>query len=420
MDIKMDRMEDLSFSLGDEVKRDFPVLDENRNLVYLDSAATSQKPNCVIDSIINYYETSNGNPHRGAHYLGVAATLAYDESKEKTKSFINASKVEEIIYTKNASEGLNLLAYSYGMNFIEEGDEIVLSILEHHSNLIPWQQVAKAKKATLKYLYLDEDGTIPQSEIEEKITEKTKVLAITHISNALGLINPAKEIIAYAHKFGTKVILDITQSVAHMKVDVQDLDCDFAVFSGHKMLGPMGIGILYGKKELLDAMPPFLFGGDMIEYVYEDSATFAEVPYKFEAGTQNVEGAVGLAKAIEYLEEIGMDNIHAHEKELTQYAMEKLSTLPFIEVYGPRDLDKRAGVISFNVEEVHPHDVATILDSYGIAVRAGHHCCQPLMRYMKINSTCRASFYLYNTKDDVDKLVEGLINVRKVMGYESK
>ncbi|MGL6106490.1 cysteine desulfurase [Romboutsia sp.] len=402
------------------IKDDFPILfDNNKDLVYLDSAATSQKPKSVINAIKNYYETSNGNPHRGAHYLGILATQIYDDAKEKTKSFINAKQQEEIIFTKSATESLNLLAYSYGMNFIEEGDEIVISILEHHSNLIPWQQVAKAKKATLKYLYIDKDGNIPQSEIEEKITEKTKILSLTHVSNALGVINPVKSIISYAHKFNTKVILDITQSVAHMKVDVMDLDCDIAVFSGHKMLGPMGIGVLYGKKELLDIMPPFLFGGDMIEYVYEDSATFAEVPYKFEAGTQNVEGAIGLTKAMEYLEKIGLDNIHSYEKELTQYAINELSKISFIEIYGPLDIDKRAGVISFNVDEVHPHDVATILDSQGIAVRAGHHCCQPLMRYLKLNATCRASFYFYNTKEDVDKLVKGLIEVRKVMGYES-
>lgn len=402
-----------------KIKADFSILSKNANLVYLDSAATSQKPKSVIKSIKKYYKTSNGNPHRGAHHLSILATQLYDEAKEKTRSFINAQHQEEIIFTKSATESLNLLAYSYGMNFVEEGDEIVISILEHHSNLIPWQQVAKARKATLKYLYIDENGNIPESEIKEKITDKTKILSLTHVSNALGVVNPVKSIISYARKFNTTVILDITQSVAHMKVDVIDLDCDFAVFSGHKMLGPMGIGVLYGKKNLLEIMPPFLFGGDMIEYVYEDSATFAPIPYKFEAGTQNVEGAIGLTKAIEYLENLGMDAIHSHESYLNQYALEQLSKLSFIKIYGPLDINKRAGVISFNVDDVHPHDVATILDSQGIAIRAGHHCCQPLMRYLDINSTCRVSFYFYNTKEDIDKLIEGLVKVRKVMGYES-
>lgn len=389
--------------------KDFPVLRANENgerLVYLDSGATTQKPVQVLEAIEKYYKVSNANPHRGAYKLSIDATKAYDDAREKIRRFIDAEFSKEIIFTKNATEGFNLIASSYGMNNINEGDEIVISIAEHHSNLIPWQIVARAKKATLKYMYVNENGEISEEEIKNKITEKTKLVSITHVSNALGTINPVKEIIEYAHSKGAKVIVDGSQSVPHMKVSVRDLDADFLVFSGHKLLGPMGIGVVYGKKELLENMPPYIVGGDMIEYVYEQEATFAELPSKFEGGTQNVEGAVGLAAAIDYLENIGMDKIDEIERELTSYAIEKFQEMPYVKLYGPKDLSHRGGIISFDIEGVHPHDVASVFDSHGVAIRSGNHCAQPLMRYMGINATCRASFYFYNTKEDVDKLIE--------------
>lgn len=390
---------------------DFPLLqpDENGNrLVYLDSAATTQKPIQVVEAIDKYYNNFNANPHRGAYKLSIAATEAYDEAREKVRKFIDAEFSKEIIFTKNATEGFNLLASSYGINSINEGDEIVISIAEHHSNLIPWQIVANAKGATLKYMYVDENGEIPEEEIKSKITSKTKLVSITHVSNALGTINPVKEIADYAHSMGAKVIVDGSQSVPHMKVSVRDLDADFFVFSGHKLLGPMGIGVVYGKKELLEKMPPYIVGGDMIEYVYEQSATFAELPSKFEGGTQNVEGAVGLGSAIDYLEEIGMEVIDGIENDLIAYAVNGLKELPYVTIYGPKNLKHRSGIISFSIEGVHPHDVASVFDSYGVAIRSGNHCAQPLMRYMDINATCRASFYFYNTKEDVDKLIEAV------------
>lgn len=391
--------------------KDFPTLNKERNgkrIVYLDSAATTQKPSSVINAIKDYYEQSNANPHRGAYELSVLATDAYDEAREKVKNFINAKYREEIIFTKNATESFNLLAMSYGMNFISEGDEIVISIAEHHSNLIPWQQVAKAKGAILKYMYTDENGELTEDEVRSKITEKTKIVSITHVSNALGTINPVKEIAEYAHSKGAIVIVDGAQSVPHMKVDVRDIDADFLVIAGHKLLAPMGIGVLYGKKELLEKMPPLMFGGDMVEYVYEQETTFNVLPYKFEAGTQNVEGAVGLSKAIDYLNEIGMDNIEKIEKELMTYAYEEMSKLEYVKIYGPKDIDKRGGVLSFEIDGVHPHDVASIFDTFGVCIRAGNHCAQPLMRYMGINATSRASLYFYNTKEDVDRLIEAV------------
>lgn len=394
-----------------EFLKDFKSLlpDENgKRLVYLDSAATTQKPLSVINAIEDYYKNYNANPHRGAYKLSLLATEAYEKSRERVKEFIDANSYKEIIFTKNATEGFNLLANSYGMDFVNEGDEIVISIAEHHSNLIPWQRVAKAKGATLKYMYTNDDGELTIEEIKRKITNKTKIVSVTQVSNALGTINPIKEIINYAHLNGAIVIVDGAQSIPHMKVSVRELDADFFVFSAHKLLGPMGIGVVYGKKDLLELMSPYYFGGDMVEYVYEQDATFDEVPYKFEAGTQNVAGAVGLAAAIDYLEEIGMDNIKKIEEELVSYAINKLSKLSYIKIYGPTNIRNRSGVISFEIEGVHPHDVASILDNHGVAIRAGNHCAQPLMRYMGINSTCRVSFYFYNTKEDIDKLVEAI------------
>lgn len=405
-----------------DIRNDFPILIQKingNNLAYLDNAATTHRPRSVQRAIEEYNLKYNGNPHRGAHQLSIRATEQYKKSKEKVKKFINAKEVEEIIFTKNTSEALNLIASSYGEEFIGEGDEILLAISEHHSNILPWQRLAKIKGANLKYMYLDHEYRISEKEMDDKITNRTKIVSIGHISNALGTINPVEEIIHKAHKLGATVIVDGAQAVPHMKVDVQALDADFYVFSAHKMLGPMGIGVVYGKKELLEQMPPYLMGGDMIEYVTEQDATFAPIPFKFEAGTQNVEGAVGLRTAIEYLEQIGIDNIMKHEKHLMEYTMDKISDIPYINIQGPKDLESKAGIISFTIDDVHPHDVSTILDSYGIAVRSGHHCAQPLMKYLCLTATSRLSFYLYNTREDVDQFVEAIKNVRKWLGYGS-
>lgn len=405
-----------------EFLRDFPLLHTQMNgkpIAYLDNGATTQKPEQVIRAICGYYGGCNANPHRGAYALSVEATEIYENARKVTAQFINAKRPEEIIFTKNATEALNLVAYSYGLTNIGKGDEIVITIAEHHSNLVPWQHVAKAKGATLKYIYLEKDGNLSDEDIETKITEKTKLVAVTQVSNVLGLKNDVKKVAKKAHSVGAVVVVDGSQSVAHQKVDVQDIDTDFFAFSGHKMLSPMGIGVLYGKYDILDAMPPFLMGGDMIEYVQEQDTTFAELPAKFEAGTQNVGGAAGLQAAIEYLGKIGFDRIETIEKELVDYALPQLRELPYIELYGcDSTRDNKTGIIAFNVKDVHPHDVATILDSTGVAVRAGHHCAQPLHRYLGLNASCRASFYLYNTKEDVDRWIAALKTVRSVLGYK--
>ena len=389
------------------LKKDFPIL-ENKNIAYLDSGATTQKPKQVIEAIKKFYETSNANPHRGAYGLSIEATEIYESTRTKIAKFINAKHREEIIFSKNATESLNLIAYSYGMNNLKKDDEVVISIMEHHSNLVPWQKVTKVTNSKLKYMYINENYELSDEEIENKITDRTKIVGITHISNVLGTINNVKKIIEYAHKKGAIVIVDASQSIPHMKIDVQDLDADFLVFSGHKMLAPLGVGVLYGKKELLEKMTPFIMGGDMIEYVYEQDTIFAELPNKFEAGTQNVEGVVGLGAEIDYIESIGYDKIQEIEKEVVSYAKQELSKLDYLTLYMTSNEDKHSSVISFNINGVHPHDVASILDSVGVCVRSGNHCAQPLMRFLGIDSTCRASFYLYNTKEDVDSLVNGL------------
>lgn len=399
---------------------DFPILNETMNgkrLVYLDNAATSQRPVSVIKAVDEYYRKSNANPHRGLYALSVDATQRYEDARRTVKKFIGAQKDEEVIFTRNASESLNLVAYSYGMTFLHEGDEIALPVSEHHSNLVPWQMVAQAKGAKLVYLYPDDEGRLTDEEINTKITPKTKVVATAHVSNVLGTVYPVKKIIEKAHSVGAVVVLDCAQSIPHYPVNVTELDADFMAFSGHKMLAPMGIGVLYGKEELLNKMPPFLRGGEMIEYVHEQSATFAPLPQKFEAGTQNVGGAVGLDAAIHYLMSVGYDKIQKTENELLNYALDGLAKLPHITVYGGTDNRvNRCGVISFNVEGVHPHDVSTILDAEGVAIRAGHHCAQPLMEYMHVNSTCRASLYFYNTKEDIDAFLASLKKVRGWLG----
>ena len=389
------------------IRDDFPIL-QNRKMAYLDSGATTQKPKQVIEAIEKFYENNNANPHRGAYSLSIEATEEYENTRKKIAKFINARYEEEIIFSKNASESLNLVAYSYGLDNLKKDDDVVISIMEHHSNLVPWQYVTGKTQSNLKYMYVNENYELSKEEIESKITDKTKIVAITHVSNVLGTINPVKEIIKYAHKKGAIVIVDASQSIPHIKIDVQDLDADFLAFSGHKMLAPLGIGVLYGKREILNKMNPFLMGGDMIEYVYEQKTTFAPLPNKFEAGTQNVEGVVGLGAAIEYIKNIGYKTIHELEEEVLLYARQELSKLEYLDLYLTPNIKNHSGVISFNIKGVHPHDVASILDSYGVCVRSGNHCAQPLLRYMGLDSTCRASFYFYNTKEDVDKLVSSL------------
>ena len=396
-----------------DFKEDFPIF-KNRDIAYLDSGATAQKPQIVIDAINNFYDKFNANPHRGAYTLSVEATAVYEDTREKIAKFINAKHPEEIIFSKNASESLNLLAYSYGLDNLKKGDDVVISIMEHHSNLVPWQFVTQKTGSELKYMYINDEFELSKEEIESKITDNTKIVGITHVSNVLGTINNVKEIIKYAHKKGAVVIVDASQSIPHMKIDVQDLDADFLVFSGHKMFAPLGIGVLYGKRELLNKMNPFLMGGDMIEYVHEQKTTFAPLPNKFEAGTQNVEGVVGLGAAIDYINSIGYDKIQEHDREIVEYAREKLSKLDYLDIYMTPNAKNHSAVISFNIKGVHPHDVASILDSENVCVRSGNHCAQPLMRFLGIDSTCRASFYIYNTKEDIDRLVAGIEKAYKM------
>lgn len=395
----------------ENAKKDFPLLRDS-DVVYLDSGATTQKPTCVLRDINSYYEKENANPYRGAYNLSVRATEAYNNARQTVAEFINAKEACEVIFTKNATESLNLLAYSYGLDNLKKDDEFVISILEHHSNLVPWQKVSRFTGAKLKYLYINENFEISDSEIENKITAKTKLVSITSVSNVTGIVNDLKKIIKKAHSVGAKVIVDASQSVAHMKTDVQELDADFLVFSAHKMYGPLGIGVLYGKKELLEKMSPFIMGGDMIEYVYEQETTFADLPHKFEAGTQNVGGAVGLASAIKYLESFGMDKIEKYEQDLLSYARAELEKLPFLTQYCPKN-SKISSVLSFNINKIHPHDVSSLLDMQNVCLRSGNHCAQPLMRFLGIDSTCRISFGLYNSKEDVDRLVVALKNVYK-------
>ncbi len=397
----------------EEIKKDFPLL-ENRDIAYLDSGATTQKPKEVIEAIKKYYENSNANPHRGAYSLSIEATEQYENTRTKIAEFINAKHREEIIFSKNATESLNLIAYSYGMDNLKKDDEVVISIMEHHSNLVPWQKVTKATGSKLNYMYINENYEISDEEIESKITDKTKIVGITHVSNVLGTINNVKKIIKYAHKKGAIVIVDASQSIPHMKIDVQELDADFLVFSGHKMLAPLGIGVLYGKREILNNMTPFLMGGDMIEYVYEQETTFAPLPNKFEAGTQNVEGVIGLGAAIDYIQKIGYDKIQEKENEIISYARQELAKLDYLTLYLTPNAQNHSSVISFNIKGVHPHDVASILDSENVCVRSGNHCAQPLMRFLGIDSTCRASFYFYNSKEDVDRLVLALNKAYKM------
>ncbi|WP_391559432.1 cysteine desulfurase [Robertmurraya sp.] len=399
-----------------DIRSHFPILHQEVNgkpLVYLDSAATSQKPISVIETLEKYYKEYNSNVHRGVHTLGTKATDAYEGAREKVRRFINAKSTEEIIFTRGATTALNFVAHSYGTDNLREGDEIVITFMEHHANIIPWQQVAKKTGATLKYIPLQEDGTISLDDVRATITSNTKIVSVMKVSNVLGVMNPIKEIAKIAHENGAVMVVDGAQAAPHMKIDVQDLDCDFLAFSGHKMCGPTGIGVLYGKKQHLEKMEPVETGGEMIDFVDLYESTWKELPWKFEAGTPIIAGAVGLGAAIDFLEQIGLENIEAHEHKLAAYAMEKLSRIEGMTIYGPKDPGLRAGVVTFNIDDVHPHDVATVLDAEGIAVRAGHHCAQPLMKWLKASATARASFYLYNTEEEIDKLVEGLIKTKE-------
>jgi cysteine desulfurase / selenocysteine lyase len=399
-----------------DIRRQFPILDQEVNgkpLVYLDSSATSQKPIQVIETVEKYYKEINSNVHRGVHTLGTRATDAYEGAREKVRKFINAKSTQEVIFTRGTTTALNTVAASYAGANLHAGDEIVITYMEHHSNIIPWQQVARRTGATLKYIPLQEDGTISLEDVQATITSNTRVVSVMQVSNVLGVINPVKEIARIAHENGAIMVVDGAQSAPHMKIDVQDLDCDFLAFSGHKMCAPTGIGVLYGKKHLLEKMEPIEFGGEMIDFVHLQESTWKELPWKFEAGTPIIAGAIGLGAAIDFLNEIGLDNIAEHEHKLAAYALEKMSSVPGMTIYGPQDAAKRAGLVTFNISDVHPHDVATVLDAEGIAVRAGHHCAQPLMKWLKASATARASFYLYNTEDDIDKLVEGLVKTKE-------
>ncbi len=401
----------------ENVRDQFPILSQEvhgHRLVYLDSAATSQKPLKVIKAIQHYYEAYNSNVHRGVHTLGNKATEAYEGAREKVRRFIHARSASEVIFNRGTTAGINMVARSLAEQVLKAGDEILITQLEHHSNLIPWQQAAKRTGAILKYLPLQTDGTIRLEDVEQSITPRTKVVAMAQVSNVLGTVHPIREIAAIAHRHGAVMVVDGAQSVPHMRVDVQDLDCDFLAFSGHKMLGPTGIGVLYGKEEWLRRLEPVEFGGEMIDFVQLHDATWKEPPWKFEGGTPNIAGAIGLAAAIDFLEAIGMDAIHQHEQRLVTYALERMKQIEGIQVYGPHE---RAGIVTFNLAGVHPHDVATVLDTEGIAVRAGHHCAQPLMKWLGVTATARASFYLYNTEEDVERLVQALIRAKEFFGH---
>ncbi len=401
-------------TLAAKVRADFPILHQQvhgKPLVYFDNAATSQKPKAVLDALLHYYEADNSNVHRGVHTLSSRATDAYEGARDKVAAFVNAASRQEIVYTRNASEAINLVAYAWGNANIEAGDEIILTVMEHHSNLIPWQLLAQRTGAVLKFVELTDSQEFDLEQFKTLLSDKTKLVAVVHVSNTLGCINPVEEITTLAHRYGAKVLIDACQSVPHMPIDVQAMDCDWLVASGHKMCAPTGIGFLYGKLDLLRAMPPFLGGGEMIADVFLDHSTYADLPHKFEAGTPAIAEAIALGAAVDYLTGLGMDKIHAYEQELTSYLWAQLLQIPEVQLYGPRpnsDASNRAALASFTTGTVHPHDLSTILDQGGIAIRAGHHCTQPLHRYINAQSTARASLYFYNTREEVDVFIKAL------------
>jgi cysteine desulfurase/selenocysteine lyase len=398
------------------IRRDFPILERKvhgKPLVYLDNAATSQKPRQVIDALVRYYENYNANIHRAVHSLGEEATAAYEEAREKVRRFINAPTTESIIFTRNTTEAINLVAYSWGRANIGEGDEILLTQMEHHSNLIPWQQLAKEKGATVRYVPVTEQGTLELNGLEDLFDARTKMMALPHVSNSLGTINPVEKIAVEARRRGVMLLVDGAQGAPHLPVDVHAIGCDFYAFSSHKMLGPTGVGVLYGRKELLEEMEPFLGGGEMIRKVTIEGATWNDLPWKFEAGTPNIADVIAFGAAIDYLEALGMENVRQHEAEITAYALDRMSKIPDITLYGPPDIEQRGGVISFNFSDLHPHDIGTVLDQYGVAIRSGHHCTQPLWRLLGVSGSARASFYVYNTTEEVDKLVDAVKAARE-------
>lgn len=399
-----------------DYRNDFPLLMQNK-IIYIDNAATSQRPQCVIDAEGDFYKNYNANPLRGLYSLSVEATEVYENAREAVRKFIGAEKSNEIIFTRNTTESLNLVAYSYGLSNVKKGDEIVVSIMEHHSDLLPWQMVAKTCGAELKFIECAKDGSIDLEKVKELITSKTKIVAMTQVSNVLGREYPVKEIAKLAHEKGAVMVVDGAQSTPHMRVDVTDLDADFFAFSGHKLLAPMGIGVLYGKEELLEKMPPFLSGGEMIDSVTRTSAVYAELPHKFEAGTVNAAGAAGLKAAIDYIEKVGFDYIGEREIALTSRAIEKMKKIPHVNIIGSENADEHTGIVTFTIDNVHPHDISEILAADGIAVRAGHHCAQPLLTHLGLNSTARASFAFYNTEDEVDKFTDSVATIRERMGY---
>ncbi|MCI0440454.1 MAG: cysteine desulfurase [Chloroflexi bacterium] len=406
-----------------KIKEDFPILSRKvygKPLVYLDTAATSQKPRAVINALVEYYEGYNANVHRGVHALSMEATDRYEQARQKLADFIHAESSESIIWTRNTTEGINLVANTWAQANVKPGDEIVVTQMEHHSNLVPWQKVAADRGAKLRFIPIAEDGTLDLGGIDSLITPKTKLLAIVHVSNSLGTINPVKELGAKAHAVGAKVLIDGAQSVPHMPVDVQDLDCDFLAFSGHKMLGPTGIGVLYVKRDVLEEMEPFLRGGEMVLEVWWDRATWNELPMRFEAGTPNIADAIALGAAVDYLSNLGMDNVRAHDLQLTKHALNAFKQLEELDVFGPKDPNMRGGIIPFHHPDIHPHDLGTVLDRHGIAIRTGHHCTMPLIRTLGVAATARASFYVYNTEDEVDLLVDALKEALRYFGNGAK
>lgn len=407
---------------ADKIRQQFPILFQEVNdepLVYLDNAATTQKPKAVLDRLTYYYEHDNANVHRGVHTLAERATKDYEAAREKVRAFINAKETAETLFTRGTTTSLNWVAKSYGDLAVEAGDEIVISYMEHHSNIIPWQQLAERKGATLKYIEITADGFLDMDSAKQQITDKTKIVSIAHVSNVLGVINPVAELAELAHNHGAVLVVDGAQAVPHMPVDVQAIDADFYVFSGHKMCGPTGIGVLYGKRELLDQMEPVEFGGEMIDFVNLYDSTWKELPWKFEAGTPNIAGAIALGAAIDFLTEIGLEDIHQHEAELVAYVLPQLLAIEGLTVYGPQDPAHHTGVLAFNLDGLHPHDTATALDMEGVAVRAGHHCAQPLLNYLDVPATARASFYLYNTKADADRLIEAILATKEFFQHGS-
>lgn len=399
-----------------DYRKDFPLLQTNRT-IYIDNAATAQKPAVVIEAEKQFYEESNANPLRGFYPLSLRATEVYENARVTVRDFIHADSEKEIIFTRNTTEGLNLVAYSYACHHLKPGDEIAVTIMEHHSNLLPWQMAAQVTGATLRYLECEPDGTLTDETLEIGINEHTRLLAVGHVSNVLGCVNPVRKMADRAHAFGAVVVVDAAQSVPHMPIDVHELQADFLAFSGHKLMAPMGIGVLYGKKALLEEMPPFMTGGEMISSVSREGAVFAELPHKFEAGTVNAAGAAGLAAAIHYIEEVGFETIEARELQLTRRAMEGLAKIPHVHVIGSEKPENHTGIVAFTVEQVHPHDVSEILAADGIDVRAGHHCAQPLLTCLKVYNTTRASFMFYNTPEEVDAFVKSVSEVRRKMGY---